>query len=738
MLVSVQKHSIKATYAQNLFVKNGKCMSSADISNAFTYSISFALSKTFAFSSFRQWAKYICNVFAIGDEAQFLSKPNCRQFGHGEAVSSVYYGRASDESDLVRSVDLAGYLRISLEYEDLLGKLISDPLIGFPIPCDGDQMIDRWAEADEPTKIDTPAPLKVLSGATSQAALNLIRDLYHDPRALFKSSHQRAAVETVLSSCDHLLLALSTGGGKSLTFFAYARSFPDRLTVVIVPTISLRSDIILRANALGISASCDISAAEDVALLLVTPELAKLTGFDFVITRAHALGRLGRIFIDECHCIFTESSYRPDFLLLPYLRRFEVPVCLLSATLTTIQMKTLSSMFMLDKNVVIIRGPSNRPNHKYRVLTYQALPSICKTVNDIISKFAERDRAIIYVREKWLANRISTMLLAPTFQYHSDIEEGARAIQAARWTMTSKAVMLATKGFGLGIDSPYIKAVFVIDLIDSVHQVAQMFGRAGRAGEIADCIMFYSRQEEITFSRKHYPTQEYRDLVYFVSEGVCRRRVLSKLFDGFEVGCESYEGCQLCDTCSNGTLFQEHTTQALSPVAIERRLTVAASRLFARQELMGRRIVEVLEFLKVNCCTCLIFTGMTRDKNHPGECERRDRCLRCFATDHRVERCQVKLLKGENKQDGLCGFCYMPESLGSVTFHRDAMTALGCGWRDVLLELCMSAFGKGLPICADHQTAQQWYDWLMKSSSRVPFLNIHVAALAIVETELWK
>ena len=84
-------------------------MSSQMISDAFTNAVLFAISKPLLFQSFRQWVKYMCHAFGIGDEAKFFELAHCRQFGHGQSTSSAYYGRSSDESDLVRSVDLAAY-----------------------------------------------------------------------------------------------------------------------------------------------------------------------------------------------------------------------------------------------------------------------------------------------------------------------------------------------------------------------------------------------------------------------------------------------------------------------------------------------------------------------------------------------------------------------------------------------------------------------------------------------------
>lgn len=57
-------------------------------------------------------------------------------------------------------------------------------------------------------------------------------------------------------------------------------------------------------------------------------------------------------------------------------------------------------------------------------------------------------------------------------------------------------IMIATKGFGMGIDKPNIRLVIHRTPTSNLEAYAQESGRAGRDGDIANCLLFYSPEAQ--------------------------------------------------------------------------------------------------------------------------------------------------------------------------------------------------------------------------------------------------
>ena len=138
----------------------------------------------------------------------------------------------------------------------------------------------------------------------------------------FKSIEQQLAVMGALRvpAGYTAMVAMSTGGGKSLVTQTVSYQFDDSLTIIIVPTISLMLDqqrnatkIIEPANKSEIMyyhSGCDvdelISALDKklVRMLFVSPEaLIKNIKIQNSIFKANSQGYLKNLVIDEAHII---------------------------------------------------------------------------------------------------------------------------------------------------------------------------------------------------------------------------------------------------------------------------------------------------------------------------------------------------------------------------------------------------------------------------------------------------
>lgn len=86
------------------------------------------------------------------------------------------------------------------------------------------------------------------------------------------------------------------------------------LTMVVVPLIALRQDMVRRCEQLGISCVPYNSQRplDEAAIVLVTPEATRSQAFRTFLNRQRLLQRLERIVVDECHTILNnQEDFRP-------------------------------------------------------------------------------------------------------------------------------------------------------------------------------------------------------------------------------------------------------------------------------------------------------------------------------------------------------------------------------------------------------------------------------------------
>jgi ATP-dependent DNA helicase Q1 len=133
---------------------------------------------------------------------------------------------------------------------------------------------------------------------------------------------QREAINATLAGRDVVVL-MPTGGGKSLVYQLPAvvdcAQKPGRVTVVVSPLVALMHDQVSQLREVGVRAElltqqtppldsksllASLGTADAPALLYVTPErVSQSKNLMSKLEKAHKAGLLGRIVVDEAHCI---------------------------------------------------------------------------------------------------------------------------------------------------------------------------------------------------------------------------------------------------------------------------------------------------------------------------------------------------------------------------------------------------------------------------------------------------
>lgn len=190
------------------------------------------------------------------------------------------------------------------------------------------------------------------------------------------------------------------------------------------------------------------------------------------------------------------------------------------------------------------------------------------------SQLVSQDKAIIYCTAVQRVNDLATKLqnYQPVTYYaaKSDTEKK----HSFDKFFGDGRLMIATSAFGLGIDNPRIKRIF-IDGCYSLLDLAQFIGRAGRDGSPSHAVIFVCHNDR--FSRE----QKLKDKEAFINWAIntkeCRKQTLALLLDGERglpcafrprYNSESWT-LTACDVCKQISLENVRTVYTASEQTIE-------------------------------------------------------------------------------------------------------------------------------------------------------------------------
>ncbi len=201
----------------------------------------------------------------------------------------------------------------------------------------------------------------------------------------YKSLQQLEALIAILQGELLLTVILPTGGGKSLLFMLPTAAESEGITVIIVPFVSLVTDLVRRCKSyhLGVSVWKPSQQDRERIIIVVVETVARASTNDsrsdnavidcflqFASLLSHE-GLLRRIFFDECHTLVTQQSFRPAMSKLFELRSLKVPMIFLSATLPPTSIAEFERVMVLSQSKVrYIRASSLRLNIRIAVYSY--------------------------------------------------------------------------------------------------------------------------------------------------------------------------------------------------------------------------------------------------------------------------------------------------------------------------------------------------------------------------------
>jgi len=374
---------------------------------------------------------------------------------------------------------------------------------------------------------------------------------------------QQEAMECGISGRDSIVI-LPTGGGKSLCFQAPAICHTG-LTIVVSPLISLMKDQVDTLRECGIAAAqlnSSLSNEEkrtivaqierrELKLLYIAPERLAVERTVAFLQSAD----VSMIAIDEAHCISAWGhDFRPEYRMLGSLKDYfpGIGIHAYTATASCKVRDDIAQQLRLESPTMLI-GNFDRPNLTYRV--HPANNRFQQVVERIQNHQGESGIVYCISRkdvEKY-ANGLTGLGLR-ALPYHAGLSDQERKSNQEAFLQDRCDVIVATVAFGMGIDKPDVRYVVHAAAPKSLEHYQQESGRAGRDGLEAECTLFYSQGDFITWSKiiesgsPESTDGQKRSLesirAYCVSTS-CRHRALVNFF-GQEL---DGDNCGACDVC---------------------------------------------------------------------------------------------------------------------------------------------------------------------------------------------
>jgi ATP-dependent DNA helicase RecQ len=374
---------------------------------------------------------------------------------------------------------------------------------------------------------------------------------------------QKEAMDCVCSGRDSIVV-LPTGGGKSLCFQAPAMALPG-LTLVISPLLSLMKDQVDGLLDNGIPAArldSTISSGEKVQLyhrlrrrelrlLYVSPERMVVEAF---LNFLKDCG-VSSIAVDEAHCVsMWGHDFRPEYRQLGILRETfpGVPIGTYTATATAHVRHDIAEQLRLDRPEVFV-GKFDRPNLVYRVRRRtQATRQILEAL-----KRHQDESGIIYCIRRADVDELAGELAGRGYRvapYHAGMTDDERKKSQNAFIEEKVDVIVATVAFGMGIDKSNVRYVIHAAMPKSLEHYQQESGRAGRDNLEAECTLFYSGADYLTWKRIleesepqscEISLQKLGQMYRYCSGAACRHHAIVRYF-GQE---PDRDNCRACDIC---------------------------------------------------------------------------------------------------------------------------------------------------------------------------------------------
>ncbi|KAK4552367.1 hypothetical protein LTR86_010381 [Recurvomyces mirabilis] len=387
---------------------------------------------------------------------------------------------------------------------------------------------------------------------SSGPLLQELRRLYRNPSMQWKSKEQERAVVMMMTWEEQIIAVLPTGGGKSILFMLPCTLSGAGVTLLVVPLVALRGDLLRRVQELKIDyLEWTPEEERDASLVFVSAEAASQPGFLQYARRLVDDQRLDRIVVDECHLTVTAADYRRSIVDLSQIRSLPTQFVYLTATLPPAMQTEFEERNHLHQPT-IIRASTNRSNIFYTVqqcpsgpgrFLQQVATDVLESWPDLVS--ADRDKAVLYVRSRDDARDLAALLTCDLYVGGNSLTNAGKTVFLQEWTKDpQRPFLVATTALAEGFDYPYVRLAAIVDEPQDLMVFGQETGRIGRDGTKAYAVVYLPSTWKALPQPGHTPDlvsslydrslweQQNRLAVHrFLRGDQCRRTALSEALD---------------------------------------------------------------------------------------------------------------------------------------------------------------------------------------------------------------
>ena len=505
------------------------------------------------------------------------------QAAHTTATNVSHYGNSSAPFGLLTDTLLAEYCNVSRQFHQLAhvqtvegvacnrkrpGSLSTEPSCREKKPLLGSRRYIRqqlW---------------------TWPAIEQSLKDLF-GPTATARDRMQRDALRLLAGQTPESIIILPTGGGKSTLYLVLSRLSAAEVTIVVVPFIALRQDLVRRCHEHGLAYwhYNSVDRMQDrlhavPALVFVDVDTAVTSPFLAFLKQLHDLGRVDRLILDEAHLVLTASSYRENLGRLGMLRQVPCPFVCLTATLPPHGELDLAQSLLLS-HPTVQRASSDRPNLEYCVRSLGAPDPPASSappasgedrLTHAVIQLCQREmrqwqaggtlggptaRGLCFVRQRAMGSSLAQHLDCDF--YHAQLPTAERASILTAWSQGQRSpFLIATSALGAGVDYPAVRCVIHVDAPDGLVAYGQETGRAGRDGLHAVCTIVLPPKWSVSWDRRYrndFIAEDIKGMTGFLQTRHCLRRLLTGYLDGSLGGregtaCKEADGIERVRCCN--------------------------------------------------------------------------------------------------------------------------------------------------------------------------------------------
>lgn len=269
-----------------------------------------------------------------------------------------------------------------------------------------------------------------------------------------------------------------------------------------------------------------------------------------------------RSFVDECHLVLTDSSFRTDLKAAQHVVTLPHQHIYLTGTLPPRCEAPLKEMLHLPANTRVIRAQTNRPELAYNVVRLESdarvEDAVARSAHVISARKKARDgRGLIFVTSVAECDRLADAL--GILKCHGGMDAEERKKSVARWremVSVGDSWMVATGTLSHGIDIANVDWIIMSGVFFCLIDAVQAMARGGRVpGRRCEVIVVWARSQCSVKGEDYGLGKELNEWV--MNKRECRRRGISVAMDGIAVSCADLSDAQECDICSGDTWVKD-------------------------------------------------------------------------------------------------------------------------------------------------------------------------------------